>query len=359
MSDASWLAQRARWLLPLVVLGASTTGLAAQDTSNVYDPFTTPESPAFTYLNVSPSSVERPRTPRSLAVGLANGVDSAGKVRSGLAFDVAPFQMTSRMLPVTLSDYQKRGFLNWLWNTSVSLGTVTPQADSASTDVAVGLRTVLYDGNDEMADPKFTSQITQAVATCQTANFQPGAPDAALKAVNECSQKAWTDVYQKWQDSGNGSWNSSGVSAAFAFGWRLRNSQFSQMPSTGWAAWLVASKGVGSSALVMAQLRYDDRKDLLAGAAPERISVGARAIIGSAKANGYIDFTGGHTPNQQGSGSTFSHKWSAGIEFRAADQLWLSTGFGSTFATKDQPERVRVIANMRWKVFKDPQFVPR
>ncbi len=345
-------------VLLLCLIIASTGKLDAQESSTVYDPFTTPESPAFTYLNVSPSSVERPRAPRTLAVGLANGVDSAGKVRSGLAFDVAPFQFLSGILPVSLAEYQKRGVRNWLWNTSASLGTVTPQTDSASTDMSVGLRMVLYDANDEMADPHFTRTITDSIASCQNRLAHPEMTTADLVAVNQCGAKAWSQVYQQWEDSGRGKWNGSGISLAFATGWRLIDSQFSQTPSTGWAAWLVASKGLGSSSLFMAQLRYDDRQNIPPGAEPERLSIGARAIFGSAKANAYIDLSGGHTPNQVG-GSSFSHKWSAGIEFRAADQLWLSTGFGSTFATADQPERVKVIANMRWRVFKDPQFIPR
>jgi hypothetical protein len=367
MSDTRHSVRTCRCLLPLLLVLLFGPGWLhaqdAQDAGLVYDPFTTPESPAFTYLNVSPSSVERPRTPRTLAIGLANGVDSAGKVRTGLAFDVAPFQFASGIIPVTLATYQKRGVLNWLWNTSASLGTVTPQTDSASTDLSLGFRTVFYDANDEMADPRFTRTITDSIASCQNRLARPGLTGAELAAelaaVNECGAKAWANVYKQWQDAGAGKWNGSGVSAAFALGWRLIDSQFSMMPSTGWAAWLVASKGIGSSSLFMAQLRYDDRQNAPEGAQPERISIGARAIFGSARANGYIDYTGGHTPNQQGSGSTFSHKWSAGIEFRAADQLWLSTGLGSTFATRDQPARIKVIANMRFKVFKDPQFVPR
>lgn len=342
----------------LVLLVTGAPGVRAQDAGSVFDPFTTPESPAFTYLNVSPSSVDRPRTPRTLAVGLANGVDAAGKVRSGLAFDVAPLQLVSRKIPVTLAAYQQRGFLNWLWNTSVSLGTVTPQSDSPATEAGLGFRTVLYDANDEMADPAFTNTIAAAIAKCINDLARPGMPAAALAAVNACGGKAWNDIYQKWQDTGHGKWNGTGVSAAFALGWRLRDSEFAHMQPTGWAAWIVASKGIGSAGLVMAQMKYDDRRNLALGAAPEKLSVGARAIFGSARANGFVDFTAGHSPNQQGV-NTFAHQWSAGLEFRAADQLWLSTGFGSTYATKEQPERVKVIANMRWKVFRDPQFVPR
>jgi hypothetical protein len=51
-----------------------------------------PDTPAFTALGVSPSSISRPTNLRDLAIALASGVNGAGSVQNGLAIEVAPMK---------------------------------------------------------------------------------------------------------------------------------------------------------------------------------------------------------------------------------------------------------------------------
>ncbi len=41
-------------------------------------------------------------------------------------------------------------------------------------------------------------------------------------------------------------------------------------------------------------------------------------------------------------------EWAAGVEFRIAANLWLSTGFGSQFSALDEPDRLTMLLNIRW-----------
>src|SRR6185436_9150701 len=57
----------------------------------------TPAQPAFTLLGVTPTSIDRPSTPRAFAVGLLGAfADSKDSLPRNLALEVAPYWWSSR-----------------------------------------------------------------------------------------------------------------------------------------------------------------------------------------------------------------------------------------------------------------------
>ena len=83
-----------RWALTLTMgVLAMTVGRAANAQSakanappaEVLPAFAVPESPALSFLGLSPGKVTRPTTPSDLAASLLNGVDSTGRMQSGVA----------------------------------------------------------------------------------------------------------------------------------------------------------------------------------------------------------------------------------------------------------------------------------
>ena len=53
-----------------------------------------------------------------------------------------------------------------------------------------------------------------------------------------------------------------------------------------------------------------------------------------------------------------STAWSAGIEFLATNNVWISTGVGERFGELVEPDRVVLLANVRWGLSTKPWFEP-
>jgi hypothetical protein len=90
------------------------------------------------------------------------------------------------------------------------------------------------------------------------------------------------------------------------------------------------------------QLRYDYRR-------PERthyLQYGGRALVGSGRLNAFAEVTGTHRWNAPAGIDAGTGSWTAGVEVRLVEQLWIATGFGSGFSTEGA-EQVTVIAHLR------------
>jgi hypothetical protein len=89
-------------------------------------------------------------------------------------------------------------------------------------------------------------------------------------------------------------------------------------------------------------------------------TVGAKALIGSQRVNGFYQnawqwrSARASSPIDESVG-----QWSAGIEFSAREGIWISTGFGGAYAEAEAPDRVVVFANLRWGVASTARLSPR
>ena len=122
-----------------------------------FDKLRTPDSPAFVILGVSPTEIQRPTTPREVSLSLSTFLTEGDSltVPKNLAVEVAPWWLWSHP-ELTIDDYG-RGGISSLWRRfTVSLGTSTDtvtttdaggmEVETSTTDLAVGVRTGLYDG---------------------------------------------------------------------------------------------------------------------------------------------------------------------------------------------------------------------
>jgi len=142
-----------------------------------FDKLKTPSSPAFTLLGVSPSEIQRPSTPKAVAMALGQFVSGTSLVvPKNFALEVTPFWLAHHP-DLTLEDYQNADNLRWLYTMSISvgtsqttrsvtdaMGTTTPHTDS---DVAIGLRSTIYQSRFSAeciaAAQDYAKAITQAV----------------------------------------------------------------------------------------------------------------------------------------------------------------------------------------------------
>jgi hypothetical protein len=335
----------ARGSLAALVLLAGPVALRAQQSVAV------PDAPAFVFLNTSPTKISRPGTARELAVALANGLDSSGKAQQGLALDVIPWHLIPGVR-ITLQDYQRDPFKYALANTQLSFGTVRASGDTSSTDVALGFRVLVYDGSDAMRSDSLTSALRHKQLDCQNPPGQTElVPDDVLlqciERVNKAARDTWFAKH----------WNESSFSFAVATGTRLLQSRVSDGRWLGLSAWAAGALRLWAAGQLTYQLRYDDRPAMAPTDAHNRsVSFGGHLAVGGPSVNGFLEVIGAERLSPASGQDRATASWSGGIEFAAASDLWLSTGFGSRFT--GTAAKVVLIANIRWNVASGPRFSP-
>lgn len=92
-----------RRLLPFLVALAATSSLAepaspAPSLAERRLDLSIPDIPAFTALNVSPTTVSRPGTVREFVSAISNGVTPTGELQTGAAIEVAPIKLLAPLL---------------------------------------------------------------------------------------------------------------------------------------------------------------------------------------------------------------------------------------------------------------------
>jgi hypothetical protein len=322
--------------------------------------FAVPETPATSYLEAGAATVVRPLTARDLAAELINTIDSSGGVRQGIALAVTPSYLLRRR--VSLDRYRKSPGAYAYANTQVSLATVRTAGGDGSTDLALGLRTVFFDKSDPMRDPGFALRLDSIMATCEPGDSTPpisgnvATPEAramAAQAFEDCAQQPASKALAGFLAQ---HWNASGFGVGAASGLRFRDSKVGESKWSGLAAWAAGSLQLGASGLIVAQLQIDHREPVAGAGSTTLLKHGARLLFGSPKANLFAEVTS-NTRISGPEGQADGGQWTGGLEFKAGDNLWLSTGFGSQFAP-DQADRVVLLANVRWVIAKNSRFSP-
>ena len=307
----------------LVLLGAvlfgAWSGAFTQSTEVARQyPVAQPELPALTLLEANAARITRPGAPRALLTELVNGLDSAGRVKQGLAVAVAPYSLLRQQ--VRLADYQRNYGQYLASNAQLSLGTVRGAGSTGATDLSVGARLTLFDGSDPMRSAAFTDSVRamllQALPTYSPQDLAdaparlarlaqqarraqavadslqgiarsspgPGAANVAKQAAAAAGRRLTTAQSelallnlqatryaaasqavaarlarhrQQWNRT---HWNAPSLAVAGASGWRLNDSRLTPDASTrqlGWSAWATGGLPLGGAAgQLLGQVRY-------------------------------------------------------------------------------------------------------
>lgn len=150
-----------RCLLIGLLLGAAVPSSPAQPLappeSLQVDALRTPAAPGFLLLDVAPTAVERPQTPRALALSLLSAAGQDNLLPQNYALEVAPYWLVSHPT-LTYTEYYEAGPGAALLQTlSLSMATLPldPDDPGAGTRVAFGLRTQPFAGSTNHLDPLF------------------------------------------------------------------------------------------------------------------------------------------------------------------------------------------------------------
>ncbi|HEX8209669.1 MAG TPA: hypothetical protein VF584_05740 [Longimicrobium sp.] len=305
-----------------------------------------PESPAFIFLNASPTKVTRPGATRDFGASLINGINDEGKVQQGFALEATPIGVVPGF-NLTLPEYRK--WPNFVAaNAQLSLGTVRAAADSASTDLAVGLRLTLLDQGDPLLNQTFTTELGAQLRKCTA--IDPNKPDDENeKAIAACADSVTSEAYGTWTKA---HWNARRVAIGVAGGTRLEQSSLSETDGLGAQFWAVAANPIGTRAQIIGQLTGGRRTFGTDTVASTRITYGARLVGGSATFNGFAELVGEHSSLT----SETTALWSGGIEFRISEDLWIATGLGTRYHELEKDARSVVIANLRWGMTSKSRF---
>ena len=370
--------------LGLLLLLIGPRSLAAQDEPVTVEPptdtasagdaadasiarFSIPESPAFVFLNATPSSVTRPTAPREFAAAIINGIDNTGRVRQGLAIEFQPALLAH---PVRLEDYQRRGLKYILSTAQLSLGTVRSSGDSGATDLAYGVRLLLYDRTDPMADRGFTGELADALGACTptVAPDFPGHRDAPASATDSATAALEARIATLEDEAGaadatacleaavenlaaayaKAHWNDLTFGLAWAHGYRLSDSRLSGSVDLGDRLWLVGGAPVGSYGQLQGYLQWSRTRTRADSAKASFVAYGARLTLGSSTLNGFLDVVGESRRSGPAATKATTSSWTGGIEFRLSDHLWLATGFGHDGRLTQTSGPNVLLANLKW-----------
>jgi hypothetical protein len=305
----------------------------------IAESFAVPESPAFSFLQFAPATVSRPNTPRDIVAALTNGIGEDGKVREGVSLEITPAYVIPG-LAVSLTDYQRRSFKRLLANMQLSFATVRAAGDSASTDMGLGIRFNVIDNGDPMRYADFTTALAQHMGGCRPP--VPGAPPVigCLNAVSDSLRAAFAKTH----------WNATRFAIALATGLRFDESRVSRSRALGWSAWAGVTAPLGQTGQMIGYFAVKHRPTVPGVASFSAVDFGGRVLVGSPGFNTFLEFVANTRFKTADSTNKSTAAWSGGIEFKAADNLWLSTGFGTRFGDTGKPNKVIVIANLKWGV---------
>ncbi len=351
---------------------SDSADLVRRAAASVISSYSVPDMPAAAFLGTTPATITRPATARDFLIGLASGVDEHGQARQGFALEASPSAIVPG-LGVSLDQYREPGITPryLLANLLISLGAARAAGDSSPTVLAYGVRLTLVDRRDPMRDPAFLEALGDSIARCRPRAPIPGIPRAdsssQMNALLRDLLAEHHDRAVRCMDShtrklarryARAHWNASSVSIAYAGGEQLQRGSFARRRHAGdrvWATGAIRVSGIAQTLL------YADWTHDRGDAAPDvfdALSYGARFNVGSESVNGLVELLGqarSATPSGVPGRAT---AWSAGLELRAAESLWISAGLGERFRRTASPDVVAVLASVRWGISLRPWLSP-
>ena len=308
-----------------------------------------PETPALALLDATTSRVLRPGSVRDFALALLSGTGESGTAQHGFAVEATPWLLVPGVA-IDGRSYMDSRLAFILANAQLSIGTARSEGDEADTDLALGFRLTLADRGDPLRSGEFRRALAVALLECAPAQPDPTPSDACVSRETEAAWEAWTADR----------WNAARLAVAAAWGVRLEASELDEREYAGWGAWAVGAFPLGRRGQLIAQVAREDRPDLAPLPGFTEWSAGARALVGSAKINGFLEYValsreldgqdvpdGAEPPDLERDAGL----WSAGVEARVAEGLWASAGFGTRLSELlGDAEKTFVVLGLRWGI---------
>ena len=367
--------------------------------------YNVPDDPAFVFLGVAPKRVANPGTLPALGFALADGIDLEGRVNAGLAISFIPSSIFYYNL--TPERYRNGRPAFWLYNTQVSVATIRKSGDTAATDVALGIRTILL-GPEPYSNPDFRNRIAGVLDRCLT---EAGGVDTTIVVLEQragaraapirdsanptrilppnAGRPVAQDTVRMWKSGPNtldrevalecggrgksralkawmkDHWNDVTLAFSAATGTRFDKSAIRDRASLGHSLWLLGAvpirwtKTKGESAermnlgQIAAQIRYIATPGGVAGIDESAWEGGIRALAGKSTVNGFIELT---RDLRRSPTTDKKSAWATGIEFMVAESTWLSAGVGERYSALLDSDKDFVFLNLKWGIAREARL---
>jgi hypothetical protein len=346
-----------------------------------------PDDPAFVFLGVAPKKVANPGTLPKLGLAIADGIDVDGRVNTGLAISLLPSTII-RFFPAP-ERYRNGSPAFWLYNTQVSLATIRASGDTGSADLGYGFRTILR-GPEPYTDPAYRDEIASLLDRClaeagqvdtstlvirkirngstisqdTVRAWKPGPNSLNADVAVDCANRRKAPLLKRWMDR---HWNDATLALSFAAGTRFVQSSIRHTRPLGAGLWMLGGlpirrtlgsgkdARVGNIGQLAAQLHYATAPR---SAPPDERTTwdwGVRAMAGSARSNAFAELTRGLNKRS----SRPARAWSTGVEYMAAESIWLSVGIGDRFSKATRGDKTIVFLNLKWGLARESELGAR
>lgn len=349
-----------------ILLGTMWT--SAQDMTDVYGKasagrmdLSVPDAPAFSILDVQPSTILRPSSLREVSILVSRFLEEGSALPQALAVELSP-ALLIRGNQLRLSDYRKSA---WLYRARVSVASV-PSVD-AGTDVSVGLRFTLIDRSDMRCDPKLLDQLyrigreindVQAEANRiyigNPALFEdlPQAEQAKRREMAEAyvdsalGRRADDTILQARDEAKQRLWNAEILEFAFASKFHAADSTISALRASSHAVWVTWGLPLGSPGMILMGGRGMVRENAASSVDLFTVSGSLRAYYGTETFKGFLEASGSwasdllprFNANLGGELNLLNGLWldaTVGIESEGARGQFIRTAWNLRFATPE------------------------
>lgn len=156
--------------------------------------YAVPESPAFAILGVTPEKVLRGSAAKPMIASLLTQVQTGGKLKSGVAIDLAPYFVFGGTLG-SIKEYAGNGWTRALANTQLSFATMQSPVDTTSMGASIAVRVSILDAADPLRDPAALQPLFDALNGCAGPAPSPiGNPGGVAAARCETVAEAFAKI---------------------------------------------------------------------------------------------------------------------------------------------------------------------
>jgi len=185
--------------------------------------------------------------------------------------------------------------------------------------------------------------------------LSPAAKDSAEADQRECLAnvlKPKRDAFVREK------WNALRIAVAYARAIEFAESRLSDRVDRGGRAWGVISMPLGTAVQMLGYGDWSHAPKSTVQGKFSALGYGGRANIGSPAFNAYFELTGESRYDRGVNVKQHMSAWSGGVEFRASDGLWISTGFGEQGGEATEPAKTVVLARIKWGVADKARYAP-
>jgi hypothetical protein len=188
--------------------------------------------------------------------------------------------------------------------------------------------------------------------TVRTWKTNPNVLNSALAI--DCATRAKAQIVKAWMDR---HWNDATLAVSVATGTRFGQSSIRRTRSLGSGVWLFgglpirwtkrnqARGEVSNLGQVAAQLHYATLPRTTPATERHAWNWGLRATAGAARYNVFGELA---RSLKKGARQSDARAWSTGVEYMAAESIWLSVGIGERFSQVTSNTRTFVFMNLKW-----------